>query len=156
MNDRLESNEFFEEMILRTPLQYEKFKQWRETENSESIQSGGGLIEAEAIESGLKRYKGMTAITDDVNPEMAKKKKYYLMATNNVEALTQFNKVLTMQRNLDEHFTEGKKLLPGYTVNKLSSETARLKRKYNSEFDEILRGPAKRTSVNSASTAVQT
>lgn len=35
--------------------------------------------------------EGLKWITDDVNPAMAKKKENYLLATNNVEALTQFN-----------------------------------------------------------------
>ena len=87
MNRRLESNAFFEEMVLLTPLQYEKFKQWRDI--GEPSQRGGGLVSARAIDSGRVQYEGLTKITDDVNLDMAKKKEYYLMGTNNVEALTQ-------------------------------------------------------------------
>ena len=146
MNERLESNEFFEEMVLITPFQYEKFKQWREQETIDPVhQSGSGFVESEAMESGRKRYRGQTNITDDVNPVMAKKKKTYLMATNNVEAIVQFNKVLALQRNLDEHFNEGKQLLAGYTIATLSKEIARLKKKYGAEFDEILRGSSSRS-----------
>jgi len=91
MTDRLESNEYFEEMILLTPFEYEKFKRWKE---NASKQSGGGLVDAATLESGRGQYKGSKNITQDINPEMAKKKEQYLMSTNNVEALTHFNHVL--------------------------------------------------------------
>lgn len=44
MSDRLESNEYFEEMTLLTPLEYEKIKQWRENLVK---QSGSGLIHSD-------------------------------------------------------------------------------------------------------------
>lgn len=151
MSDRLESNEYFEEMILLTPLEYEKFKRWREKTIE---QTGSGLINAEALESGRMQYEGLKGITDDVNPAMVKKKENYLLATNNVEALTQFKKVLKMQRNLENHFTEGKRLLPGYTVHTLTKEIARLKKKFKVEFDEIIRGPQR--TITQLTAGVQT
>ena len=125
-------------MVLLTPSQYDKFKQWKE--NKELSQQGSGSILPSAIDSGRTQYNGMTKITDDVNPEMAKKKEYYLMGTNNVEALTQFNRVLAMQRNLENHLEKGEPLMTGFTIDTLTREIARLKRKYKEEFKEILQG----------------
>ena len=142
MNNRLESNAFFEEMVLLTPSQYEKFKQWKE--NKDLSQQGSGFILPSAIDSGRMRYNGMTKITDDVNPEMAKKKEYYLMGTNNVEALTQFNRVLAMQRNLENHLEKSEPLMTGYTIETLTREIARLKREYKEDFNEILQGASTR------------
>ena len=156
MSERLESNEFFEEMILLTPLQYEKFKEWRRQEPTSDLQVGSGFIDSEAMDSGRKRHKGETNITDDVNPDMAKKKRIYLMATNNVEAIVQFNRVLALQRNLDEHFTEGKQLLAGYTVARISREIAKLKKKYGTEFNEILRGQTSRGTTGSTKPTAET
>lgn len=138
MNTRLESNAFFEEMVLVTPSQYDKFKQWKE--DKKFSQQGSGFILPSAIDSGRTRYNGMTKITDDVNPEMAKKKEYYLMGTNNVEALTQFNRVLAMQRNLENHLEKNEPLMTGYTIETLTREIARLKREYKEDFNEILQG----------------
>lgn len=138
MNTRLESNAFFEEMVLVTPSQYDKFKQWKE--DKKFSQQGSGFILPSAIDSGRTRYNGMTKITDDVNPEMAKKKEYYLMGTNNVEALTQFNRVVAMQRNLENHLEKNEPLLTGYTIGTLTREIARLKREYKEDFNEILQG----------------
>lgn len=138
MNTRLESNAFFEEMVLVTPSQYDKFKQWKE--DKKFSQQGSGFILLSAIDSGRTRYNGMTKITDDVNPEMAKKKEYYLMGTNNVEALTQFNRVVAMQRNLENHLEKNEPLLTGYTIGTLTREIARLKREYKEDFNEILQG----------------
>lgn len=138
MNTRLESNAFFEEMVLVTPSQYDKFKQWKE--DKKFSQQGSGFILPSAIDSGRTRYNGMTKITDDVNPEMAKKKEYYLMGTNNVEALTQFNRVVAMQRNLENHLEKNEPLLTGYTIGTLTREIARLKREYKEDFNEMLQG----------------
>ena len=126
MNDRLESNKYFEEMILLTPLQYEKFKRWREKTIE---QTGSGLINAEALESGRMEYEELKGITDDVNPAMVKKKENYLLATNNVEALTQFNKVLKMQRNLETYFTEGKKTFTGLHCSYFNKRNSKIKKK---------------------------
>lgn len=143
MNSRLEDNDYFEEMVLITPTQYEKFNRWRQDIDRE--QCGSGMLDSDAMDSSNDHYEGLTTeeLIQDENPDIEKKKRTFLMATNDVQALAAFNKTSRLQRNLDNHLLNDTALLRGYNVATLGREIARLKQKYRTEFAEILKGSSR-------------
>lgn len=137
MNRKLITNDYFDEMVLLTPVDYEHYQRLRQRENEDNIQRGGGPIDPETLDAGSTTYKN-TNIDEDDDPRIERLKQEYLLATNDVSTVYKFTLLRRYQKNLNDHLENGKPLMKGHTVYSIARAIDDLYKKNKSQFNALL------------------
>lgn len=116
MKWRLANNDFFEELVLLTPLDYEWFHHsWACETKKRKTQTGKRKIDPETLDEGLIDYRRETDVTKDEDPEIEKKTQLFI--TNQwYNRVVSFKLLRKLQKNLSHRLTHNTGLVKGYTV----------------------------------------